>query len=100
MPANPKYLTTSPWQQFAKISAGVIGGYIVTALLHMCLALWIPYSKEVLITSIYTHFIIWCVLLIVPYLFKNGWKDWGLYVIISILLFGIYYLGNQQNPFV
>ncbi|WP_299106292.1 hypothetical protein [uncultured Tenacibaculum sp.] len=100
MPANSKHLTKSPAQQFAKISAGIIGGYIVTALFHMCLALWLPNPKEVLITSIYTHFIVWCALLIVPFLFKNGWKAWGLYIVISILLFGIYYLGNQQNPFV
>ncbi|WP_299118855.1 hypothetical protein [uncultured Tenacibaculum sp.] len=100
MPANPKHLTSSPWQQFAKISSGILGGYIVTALFHMCLALWLPNSREVLITSIYTHFIIWCVLLIVPFLFKNGWKAWGLYILISIVLYVIYYYGNQQNPFV
>ncbi|CAL2103920.1 conserved membrane protein of unknown function [Tenacibaculum sp. 190130A14a] len=100
MPANPKHLSKSPSQQFAKISAGIIGGYIVTALFHMCLALWLPNPKEVLITSIYTTFILWCTLLIIPFLFKNGWKAWGLYIAISIVLFGFYYLGNQQNPFV
>ena len=100
MPANPKHLTSSPWQQFAKISSGILGGYIVTALCHMSLALWLPNSREVLITSIYTHFIIWCVLLIGPFLFKNGWKAWGLYLLISIVLYVIYYYGNQQNPFV
>ena len=100
MPANPKYLNKSPWQQFAKISAGIIGGYMVTALFHMCLALWLPNSKEALISSIYTHFIIWSALVIVPFLFKNGWKAWGIYIASSLLLFGIYYLGNQNNPFV
>ncbi len=100
MPANPKHLTKSPWQQFAKISSGIIGGYIISALFHMCLALWLPNSKDVLITSIYTLFIVWCILLIIPYLFKNGWKVWGLYLVISIVLYIIYYFGNQQNPFV
>lgn len=100
MPANPKYLTKNPWQQFAKISSGILGGYIVTALLHMCLALWLPASKEVLITSIFTFFIIWCTLLIIPFLFKNGWKAWGLYLAVSVLLYIVYYIGNQQNPFV
>jgi hypothetical protein len=100
MPANSKYLNQSPWQQFAKISAGLIGGYIISALLHMCLVLWLPNPKEVLTTSIYTIFIVWGALLVVPYLFKNGWKVWILYLIISIILYVIYYFGNQQNPFV
>lgn len=100
MPANPKYLTKNPWQKFAKLSAGILGGYLVTALLHMCLPLWLPNPKAVLITSIFTFFIVWCTLLIIPYVFKNGWKAWILYLGISIVLYGIYYVGNQQNPFV
>ncbi|AZJ33146.1 MULTISPECIES: hypothetical protein [Tenacibaculum] len=100
MPANSKYLNQSPWQQFAKISAGLIGGYVISALLHMCLVLWLPNPKGILITSIYTIFIVWGALLIVPYLFKNGWKAWVIYLIISIILYVIYYLGNQQNPFI
>lgn len=100
MPANTKYLTKSSWHKAAKITAGIIGGYIITALLHLSLALWLPYHKEILITSIYTIFILWGVLLIVPFLFKNGWKVWILYIIISISLYGIYFLGKQQNPFI
>lgn len=100
MPANPKHLNKSPGQQFAKISSGILGGYIITALLHMSLALWLPNSKEVLITSIFTMFIVWCVLLIIPFLFKNGWKAWGLYILISLLLYVIYFLGNKNNPFI
>ena len=100
MPASPKHLTISPWQQFAKISSGILGGYIITALFHMCLILWLPYSKEILITSIYTHFIVWITLLIIPFLFKNGWKVWGLYILISIILYAFFHIGNQQNPFV
>jgi len=100
MPANAKHLTTSPWQQFAKISAGILGGYLISALFHMCLPLWLPNSKDILITSILTLFIVWCALLIVPFLFKNGWKAWLLYVVIIVVLYGIYYLGNQNNPFI
>lgn len=100
MPANPKYLTKNPWQQFAKISAGILGGYIITALIHMVSALFIPFHKEILITTTITFFIIWVVFLIIPYLFKNGWKVWLLYIIIISILFGLYYIGNQQNPFV
>ncbi|WP_405562177.1 hypothetical protein [Polaribacter sp. Asnod6-C07] len=100
MPANKKYLTKNSWQKFAKISAGIIGGYIITALFHLSLALWLPNHKEVLITSIYTFFILWGVLLIIPYLFKNGWKVWVIYILISILFYTIYFFGKQQNPFI
>lgn len=100
MPANIKYLNKSPWQQFAKISAGLLGGYAISALLHMCLVLWLPNPKAFLIMSIYTLFIVWGVLLIIPYLFKNGWFAWLWYIIASVVLYTLYYFGNQQNPFV
>lgn len=100
MPANQKYLNKSSWQQFAKISSGILGGYIITALFHMSITLWLPYSKEVLVTSIISFFIVWCFLLIIPFLFKNGWRAWGLYILISIILYSIYSFGNQNNPFI
>ena len=98
MPANTKYLTQSLWQRLAKIVAGFVGGFIISALLHMCFALWLPNNKkEILITSIYTVTIVWGVLLIIPYLFKNGWKVLALYLILSIILYTLYYFTNQQN---
>lgn len=99
MPANPKYLNKSGWQQFAKISAGILGGYLVSALFHMVIALWLS-SKDVLITGIYTLYMLWVALMIVPFLFKNGWKAWGIYLLAIVILFGLYYWGNQQNSFV
>jgi hypothetical protein len=100
MPANTKYLNKSPWHQFAKISAGIFGGYLISALFHMCLSLWLPNPKDVLITSIITIFIVWCALLIIPFLFKNGWKAWFLYIVIISILYGIYFLGIQNNPLI
>ncbi len=100
MPANPKYLTQSPWQKIAKITAGLIGGYILTALLHLCLPLYLPNPKEVLITSIYTIFVVWTVFLILPFLFEDGWKVWVIYILIAVILYVIYRVGMQNNPFV
>lgn len=101
MPANPKYLTQSSWQKFAKLSAGILGGYIISALLHMVLPiLLVPYHKEMLITSLFTLYALWVVLMIIPYLFKNGWMAWGVYILSIILLYGAYYLLTPQNPFV
>lgn len=100
MPANKKYLTYAPWQRFAKISAGIIGGYIISALLHMDLALWLPHHKEILISSIFTTFVVWCALFTFPFLFKNGWKAWLFYLGVIGILYAIFYFGNQRNPFI
>ncbi|MBV7441378.1 hypothetical protein KRX57_08085 [Weeksellaceae bacterium TAE3-ERU29] len=99
MPANPKYLTKNPWQRFAKISAGILGGYLLSAIYHMVFALWLPFHKEVLVTIIITHFVVWCGLLIVPFLFKNGWHAWVLYLILIVIGLFLFYLGMQENPF-
>lgn len=100
MPANKKYLTTSPIQRAAKITAGILGGYVIAALFQMCISLLLPYPKEVLITGIFIVFPIWCVLLIIPFLFKNGWKAWGLYLAIIIILYMIFSIAVKNNPFI
>lgn len=100
MPANPKYLTQSKWQKFAKLSAGILGGYLISALLHMVLILLLPFHKEALVSSTFSLFIVWVVLLIIPYLFKNGWKVWGLYLVVILFLSVLFYFVNQQNPFI
>lgn len=100
MPANPKYLNKSPKQQASKIVAGILGGYLITSLIHMVLALVLPLHKEVLVTSIISSFLIWGTLLIIPFLFKNGFKVLGIYTVIIILLGVCYFFANQQNPFV
>lgn len=80
MPANKKYLTGSFHQRFAKITAGILGGYLITSGLFLTLALWIDHAA-ILYTMKFGGFIVWCGLLIVPFLFKNGWKAWGLYLL-------------------
>ncbi|MDN3593942.1 hypothetical protein [Zunongwangia endophytica] len=100
MPANKKHLTKSFHQKFAKLTAGFLGGYAISALFHMLLAFWLPDHKLVLITSIFTLFLLWMVLLIIPYLFKNGWKIWGIYFLITLLLYGGVYFGKLYHPII
>ena len=98
MPANPKYLNPSASQKFAKISAGLLGGYLVSALFHMALICYVPWIKEVLISSIITIFMVWGALMIIPFLFTNGWKAWGLYLGLMLLFGLLFYFGFQNNP--
>ena len=92
MPANPKHLTTSKSQRFAKISAGILGGFLLTALLHLVIAKWSSANqKTILITYEYTLFLVWIPLLLLPFFFDNGWKCWlwygGGYSHIFIVIF-------------
>lgn len=99
MPANKKYLTPSPAQRFAKISAAILGGLIVAVMFHMALASWLDHVT-VIITSTFSAFILWAVLMVVAFLGKNGWKIWGIYLLASLVLGAIFYFGNQTNPIV
>ncbi|USD25849.1 hypothetical protein MJO53_02885 [Flagellimonas marinaquae] len=99
MPANKKYLTPSPWQRLAKISAAILGGLVVAVLFHLALASWFNHVA-VIITSTFTAFILWAILMVIAFLGKNGWKIWGIYLLISLVFFVIFYFGNQTNPLV
>ncbi|MEC3965229.1 hypothetical protein [Flagellimonas halotolerans] len=99
MPANKKYLTPSPWQRFAKISAAIFGGFIVAIMFHMALASWFDHVA-VIITSTFSAFVLWAVLMVVAFMGKNGWKVWGIYLLASIVLGVACYFGNQTNPII
>ncbi|MDG3583805.1 hypothetical protein [Galbibacter pacificus] len=99
MPANKKYLTQSPWQRIAKITAGFIGGYIVTITLHLALATWLNHVN-VIITLTYSGFILWATLMIVAFLAKSGWKIWAIYLALAFLFYVIFYFGNMYNPII
>ncbi|MFD2101397.1 hypothetical protein [Flagellimonas iocasae] len=99
MPANKKYLTPSPSQRFAKITAAILGGLIVAVMFHMALASWFNHVA-VIITSTFSAFVLWAALMVVAFLGKNGWKVWGIYLLASLFLGVIYYFGNQINPLV
>ena len=92
MPANKKYLS-SPLQRFLKITAGFIGGYAVMMAFHLVLTLFVD-KKHIVMTAGVTGYILWALLLLLAFLSKNGWKIWGLYLFIFLLLAGPYLLIN------
>ncbi|UXP32344.1 hypothetical protein N6H18_18555 [Reichenbachiella agarivorans] len=96
MPANRKYLTTSTHQRIAKISAAIIGGYLLSTVIHLALASWLD-KATVLITSTFSGFILWVVLMILAFLSRNGWKTWGIYLLMTAVFAGITYLGTTYN---
>ncbi|WP_293900746.1 MULTISPECIES: hypothetical protein [unclassified Sphingobacterium] len=83
MPANKKYLST-PFQRFLKITAGFIGGYVVMLAFHV-LVTHIFEKKDVVITACFTGYLLWAVLLLLAFLAKNGWKIWGIYLLLAAI---------------
>jgi len=92
MPANKKYLS-SPTQRLVKITAGFIGGYMVMLSFHLLLT-HIFAKQNVVITAYLTGYILWAVLLLLSFLAKNGWKIWGIYLLLTVI-FSLPYLLNQ-----
>ena len=97
MPANPKYLTQSKWQRFAKITAAIVGGYLVSISFHLALASWFD-RANIIITMAFSGFILWIALMVIAFLAKNGLKIWLIYLALSCLFSGILYLGQTYNP--
>lgn len=86
MPANKKYLTAAPWQRLLKITAAIIGGYLVTNSFLLFLLYYFS-KKEVLVTMKFLSYLIWVVLMVIAFLAKSGWKIWAWYLLISIVFF-------------
>lgn len=91
MPANPKYLSSGT-ERAAKITAGLIGGYVLSAMFHYVLGLLVENKAIVAATSIYTLYMLWMVLFIIPFMLKSGGRAWVYYLISIVLLAVIAYL--------
>lgn len=81
MPANKKHFS-STWQRLLKVTAGFIGGFILTQSFFM---IFIQFFKNAaaLITLQFAGFIVWAALMIIAFLAKNGFKIWGVYLVLS-----------------
>ncbi|MDD7888130.1 hypothetical protein [Flavivirga sp. 57AJ16] len=93
MPANKKHLS-SPVQRIAKITAGFIGGYMVTLAIHMFLIVWWDAGNAIM-TLRFGGFILWAILMILAFLAKNGYKIWGIYLLTCIVFFALIYIKNN-----
>ena len=91
MPANPKYLSSGP-DRAAKITAGLIGGYLLSAMFHYVLGLLVENKAAVVATSVYTLYMLWMVFFIIPFMMKSGIKAWVYYLVAIVLLVTIAYL--------
>lgn len=96
MPADKKHLS-STGQRILKISAGILGGYLVTVLLHNAIASFLKNKDGLIVTSAYTSFLLWSILMVIAFLTKNGWKVWGVYLLLIFIFAGLIFI-NKQLP--
>lgn len=96
MPAKTKYLS-SPGQRALKISAGLLGGYFLSVTLHLAVALIPGIGIDLLVSGTFSVFLLWVVFMVLAFLARNGWKIWGIYLILSIVLFLVAYYGGGRS---
>ncbi len=93
MPADRKYLS-SPGQRVLKITAGILGGYLVAILFHNAIGVLLKNKDGLIITSAYTSFLLWAILMVIAFLAKSGWKVWGVYLLLIIIFSAIIFLNK------
>ncbi|MGK6352403.1 hypothetical protein [Parapedobacter sp. DT-150] len=85
MPAKTKYLS-SPGQRVLKITAGLLGGYFLAVAIHLALALIPGIGAALLISGSFSVFFLWVIFIVLAFLARNGWKVWGIYLLLSTVL--------------
>ena len=100
MPANPKHLNTNKWSRIGKISAAILGGYLVTSFFHLAIVQWVHNFKITINTWRFSLYLIWMFFLFLPFFFKQAWKCWVLYLSVMILFALVFYLGRIYHPII
>ncbi len=93
MPANKKYLSTSPWFKFGKLSAAILGSLMASVGIHAALAIWTDRSV-VLPTAVYSGFLVWVGFMLVTYWVPKVCHAWSLLGGIILVCAIAIYLGQ------
>ncbi|WP_026994822.1 hypothetical protein [Flectobacillus major] len=91
MPAKKEYLSSSG-QRAVKITAAILGGYLVSASFHLLLSVVTHQQEIVMLTSTISLFLVWIGLMLLSFLARNGWKILGIYLGITFLFSILIYL--------
>ena len=85
MPAKKEYLT-SPGQRAVKIATAILGGYFLSITFHLLIGALLPTEGRdiVMLTSTFTLFLLWGILMILPFLAKSAWKVLGMYILLTL----------------
>lgn len=89
MPANPKYLSSARGR-IAKISAGILGGFLVTTAIHMTIGSYMNDKTYLVMTAIWSSWILWMGCLLLAFALRRPWISWSIFlgtVLLCVLLF-------------
>lgn len=75
---------SAPGQRVLKITAAFVGGYLVTLSFHQLLMRLFD-AKTIAVTAFFSTYLLWCGLMILSFLSKNGWKTWLWYILLTLL---------------
>lgn len=96
MPANPKYLTHSGWQRFGKVTAAILGSFMVTMSLHVALGAWLS-LPHVIMTAAFSAFLMWATLMATTFLAKSALRIWIVYLLLTGLFVALAWAGLHFN---
>ncbi len=96
MPANKKYLTTSLWAKFGKISAAIIGGFLASTAIHLAFATQLD-PIAVWGTAIFTTFLVWTGIILFIYWIRAAWKAWLFCIGLMLISVAVIYLSLPVN---
>ena len=82
MPAKKKYLSGG-WKRFSKVTAAILGSYIVAMSVHVAVIKLAMDDTPWLLTSSYSSFLLWTGLMVLAFFIKKAWHVWGIYAVIS-----------------
>lgn len=91
MPAKEKYLS-SGWSRFSKVTAAILGGYLVTMLIHIAAAKIPEDDTNLIITTAYSSFLMWVGFMILAFFIKKAWQVWTLYSLIGLCCAALIFL--------
>jgi hypothetical protein len=83
MPAKEKYLTRG-WKRFSRVLVAILGSYLATMSLHVLAVRFVPYESFWLLTTAYSAFILWVVLMVTAFLIRKTWITWSVYLSITL----------------
>tara|TARA_R110002074_G_scaffold382842_1_gene562836 strand:+ start:185 stop:478 length:294 start_codon:yes stop_codon:yes gene_type:complete len=95
MPANKKHLNPNFLHRLSRISAGLVGGYLVTVSFFLALSFVLD-KVAVLFTLVFGGFLLWVGLFIVAFIAKKGWKLWAIYLLLTLVFSSVVYF--CQSP--
>ncbi|MEM9859705.1 MAG: hypothetical protein AAF843_20295 [Bacteroidota bacterium] len=94
MPANKKYLLNTRLGRTSKILAAIFGSLFATMSFHVAAAVWTD-PINALVTSLFSIFIIWPLLMLMVYWIAKPWKSWTILLSITLIFGVLTYLGKM-----